>query len=519
MSFYHIYYILLGIFHALPFIFIDSFLSVIFGWIFCLLLASLTLSHKKISIFGITISGVIFNLLAFPWLIDTFKIYTNFSYFSSLALFIIFSIISALPFTIFGIFFRFLSPKTPISIALITPALWTLVHIIFSPWSKTTIANSQNLFLHFVQIADIGGISLVMFIMINLSFTILFLIRNFNIDKKFSLNPIKFNLPTLFIFSFSLIYGFHQIKRFSSDDVNIAKYNIGVIQLNNKPQKVYSPEHRDRTILEYQNLSNELISNYNVDLLVWPESSVLRAYDFELKYFSPGADEDPFPGLNIPLFFGTTLYKSLYNDELYFNGALLRNKNGAVGGSHVKTHLFPFSEYMPFENFIPSFIRGLLPKIAYPKNKNLDSPKPILVNDNLAIDAFICYDDLWSKNLSQNCKNNNIPSIFISLSNDSWFGESIASRQHDHLAGIRAIEHRRDMVRATVNGVSSWTRASGEKLKELPKSEVSYEVFKGVRAYSINTIYSCYGKLVNFLIILIFTIFGMFTNSKKLSKK
>jgi apolipoprotein N-acyltransferase len=47
------------------------------------------------------------------------------------------------------------------------------------------------------------------------------------------------------------------------------------------------------------------------------------------------------------------------------------------------------------------------------------------------------------------------PHLIVSLANDAWFGDSQEPWLHDAVARLRAVEHRRYLVRATNSGVSS----------------------------------------------------------------
>jgi apolipoprotein N-acyltransferase len=56
------------------------------------------------------------------------------------------------------------------------------------------------------------------------------------------------------------------------------------------------------------------------------------------------------------------------------------------------------------------------------------------------------------------------PSVLSNHTNDAWFGRTRAPGLHHFLARMRAIETRRDVVRAVNTGVSGVISASGETL-------------------------------------------------------
>ena len=53
------------------------------------------------------------------------------------------------------------------------------------------------------------------------------------------------------------------------------------------------------------------------------------------------------------------------------------------------------------------------------------------------------------------------PNLLVNLTNDAWFEGSEESELHLRLAVLRAVESRRDLVRAVNFGPASWVDASG----------------------------------------------------------
>src|SRR6201988_3172340 len=58
--------------------------------------------------------------------------------------------------------------------------------------------------------------------------------------------------------------------------------------------------------------------------------------------------------------------------------------------------------------------------------------------------------------------------LLVNMTNDSWYGRTVAPWQHARLAQWRAIETRRSLVRATNTGVTSIINAKGEMIRALP---------------------------------------------------
>ena len=88
------------------------------------------------------------------------------------------------------------------------------------------------------------------------------------------------------------------------------------------------------------------------------------------------------------------------------------------------------------------------------------------------IGIIICYEDLFEEN-SLALTNMNAE-LLVNLTNDKWYGESLASYQHLMLSIPRAIENKRFLVRSTYNGISSIISPSGKLLKELGTNARGY---------------------------------------------
>ena len=55
--------------------------------------------------------------------------------------------------------------------------------------------------------------------------------------------------------------------------------------------------------------------------------------------------------------------------------------------------------------------------------------------------------------------------VLINVSNDGWFGDSIAPHQHLEIARMRSLEFGRPTVRSTNTGISAFIAADGSLLQ------------------------------------------------------
>ena len=120
---------------------------------------------------------------------------------------------------------------------------------------------------------------------------------------------------------------------------------------------------------------------------------------------------------------------------------------------------------------MPDFVRDWMRLMSLPhSDMNAGAAEqPLLVTaggQRLAV--AVCYEDAYGAEQLYALPE---ASILINVSNDAWFGDSIAPHQHLEIARMRALEVGRSVVRATNNGVSAFIGPQGELLQSGPQFE------------------------------------------------
>ena len=78
----------------------------------------------------------------------------------------------------------------------------------------------------------------------------------------------------------------------------------------------------------------------------------------------------------------------------------------------------------------------------------------------------ICYEIAYPDLVAKNVRDTH---FILTVSNDAWFGDSIAPQQHMQMARMRAIENAKPLMRATNNGISALVNQRGEIYQQLPQ--------------------------------------------------
>jgi len=95
------------------------------------------------------------------------------------------------------------------------------------------------------------------------------------------------------------------------------------------------------------------------------------------------------------------------------------------------------------------------------------------------------------------------PNLLVNVTNDAWFAGSSESELHLRVATLRAVEARRDMVRAVNFGPTSWVDAAG-RVRERAAPDVPGVLSAEVALLdSRPTLYTDYGDAPLALLLLV----------------
>jgi apolipoprotein N-acyltransferase len=129
-----------------------------------------------------------------------------------------------------------------------------------------------------------------------------------------------------------------------------------------------------------------------------------------------------------------------------------------------KHHLVPFGESIPLKAVLGWFIRGVLAiPLADQAAGPADQPPFDVAGQKVAVN--ICYEDAFGSELRSSART---ATLLVNVTNDAWYGRSIAAWQHNQIAAMRALELGRPMLRATNTGITSVIAHDGRELGHLP---------------------------------------------------
>ena len=150
------------------------------------------------------------------------------------------------------------------------------------------------------------------------------------------------------------------------------------------------------------------------------------------------------------------------DDDRYFNSVV------SIGNSmtqvYRKHHLVPFGETIPAKPVMGWFIRNVLSIPLADQTPGPAFQEPFAAaGERLAVN--ICYEDAFGGELARRAAD---ATLLVNVTNDAWYGRSIAAEQHEQIAAMRAVETSRPMLRATNTGITSIVDHRGAQQGRLP---------------------------------------------------
>ena len=228
--------------------------------------------------------------------------------------------------------------------------------------------------------------------------------------------------------------------------------SVALIQPNVDQSDKWSLSMRSQII---HNLLAQTQPYWGAQIIIWPEGAIPVIYtqiaDFLDTIHQQALEHQTALIAGLP--------SNTKPEGPYYNSMLAL---GVGDGKYNKTRLVPFGEYVPLE----TLIRGLnnffdLPMSSFSLGSQHQTP---LMAAGLNISTAICYEIAYPDLVAKNTRNTH---IILTVSNDAWFGDSIAPHQHMQMARMRAIENAKPVIRATNNGITALVDHQGKIYQQL----------------------------------------------------
>ncbi|NNJ90807.1 MAG: apolipoprotein N-acyltransferase [Gammaproteobacteria bacterium] len=328
------------------------------------------------------------------------------------------------------------------------PAIWTLSEVARGyfltgfPWLSLGYSQTGSPVAAFAPITGVFGVS---WLVVLISVSLVLLVGTIR-EKVFGL------ISGLMVVAIVSVSGFISWSEPSGE-----QFSVRMVQ-GNIPQKIkWEPAYLDSTIDLYSGLSFQ----EKTDLIIWPETAIPAFYHQVRE------------SVMVPLQRRLELIKAEMvvgmpvraDDYGYFNSMV---SLGTVHDRYDKRHLVPFGEYAPLD----SILRPLVEYFRIPMSdfRSGEAEHSLMRVGKYQAGVSICYEDAFGDETAQALPD---ADFLINVSNDAWFGDSLAPHQHLQIARMRAIETSRYMLRATNTGISAIIDPEGQMLKQSAQGETA----------------------------------------------
>lgn len=223
--------------------------------------------------------------------------------------------------------------------------------------------------------------------------------------------------------------------------------SVALVQPNTDQHKKWTYSERQGILQQLQEQSSP---HWGTDIIVWPEAAV-PAIPQRVNQFLEEVNQKAKVN-QTALLTGIPTYDP--GNQRYFNSVLAL---GAAQGQYDKTRLVPFGEYVPVESLLRGLIRFFdLPMSSFSLGV---AGQPLLDAAGAKVATAICYEIVYPDLVAGMARE---ATALLTVSNDAWFGNSIAPQQHMQMARMRALENAKPMMRGTSTGVTALVDHRGE---------------------------------------------------------
>ncbi|MDD6313198.1 MAG: apolipoprotein N-acyltransferase [Firmicutes bacterium] len=236
----------------------------------------------------------------------------------------------------------------------------------------------------------------------------------------------------------------------------------------------------------------------NADLVVWPETAAAINLDKNQladEYIRKLSEE-----IQTPIFMGCLRRK----DSHSANCAQLIDGFQA-SEPYYKQALVPFGEFMPLSELITAILPQLSGLNLVTDDYYRGAEGTLIDFDGVRLAPLICFDSIHPQLAASECKDGG--ETIVLVTNDSWYKDFPAVRQHLAHAAFRAAENGKYVVRAANTGISAVISPKGEILCSLGALQRGV-LYGSAAPVEGRTLYSLIGDVFLYLLAVILALDG-----------
>ena len=424
--------------------------------------------------------GVLWYVGTCYWIFDTMHRYGGIVFPAALAILILFSLYLGLYHGVFGLLIALVARRRASfrKALVLAPCFWVALELAKTrisafPWNLMGYAQAQDTAL--TRIASLTGVYGLSFeiLLVNCAFAAAFLMAR---ERR----------KSLLIAAFAAAIVLQAGQLLSPSPLPADKRAL-LVQPNIPVKENWTPEYfqgtlRDLTWISLYRSGQRTTERF--DLLVWPESpSPFFLNDQAFRAVVADVAGQSRSWMVVGSVGGDNTATTPQQKNDVFNSAGLISPAGQLVARYDKVHLVPFGEYVPFKNVVP-FMDMLTQQVGDFVHGHSWAP---LQAGGQRLGMSICYESIFPDEVRQAPRQG--ANVLVNISNDGWYGDSGAWKQHLRMTQMRAVENGRWLLLATNTGMTASVdpygrivAATGRQLRTA--LEAPYALLSGTTFYT-----------------------------------
>jgi len=411
-------------------------------------------------------------------------------------------VIVAFYYTAILMIFRRLYRIKPLLGFVLLPFLWVgmeyfrnLTELAF-PWSD--LGYTQSYFLYILQIVSVISVHGLSFLIVTVNVLIWQVFRKSQqLEKR-----VTSVFVSLGIVLGLIAYGWIEMPAFPTEGT----FDVALLQGSVPLEEKWAKGNEEHSFRIYDSLTQTVAAN-SVKLYIWPETSAPcylshnQACRNRVKSIVRKSG-----GYHLV---GALGAEYVHREAHYHNSCYQFNPSGQMEQRYDKVKLVPFSEHVPYQDYLPFLQRKFLRKyLTFIDQYKVQWWSDFYPGDSASLfhlpDAsygvLICFEAAFPEYARQMIRNG--ADFMVGITNDTWFGRSVGIHMHSRVFITRVVENRCWAARVANSGLTFIVDGYGRIRGQLDLFDVAALRSK-IRMLDKHSIYTRVGDVVGLLSFLI----------------
>ncbi len=416
------------------------------------------------------LAGVVAVFVGFFWMTELLTRFAGFPLYAAAGIHLLFALAQGQVWALSSLIMVAVERRSGVRMTWLAAPSWVVLEWLWPAIFPTYMSLMWCWQPMWIQLAEIGGPQAVSFVMLAINAAIWALVRGQIRKESFDYRPAVALAAYLVLVP---AYGALRIRQIDAIAAKQEHVKFAVVQGNFGILTFADPDAKPVFLGEMQRVTAELEAQ-GAQIALWgetayPYSAFRRESTSDLRKDHPKRVR---VGFTIPIIFGAITSDRKHDNPFPWNSALVLDRDGNLTGRYDKVYPLIFGEWVPFVD--PKWYLATVPGASY---INIGEGPRALEVEGVRVGPLICYEDILPRYARMVAAEK--VSVFVNMTNDSWFGKTREPSEHLGLAVFRSIEHRKPLLRAVVAGRSAYVDPAGRVVTRTEVTDSDREPYKG----------------------------------------